>query len=185
MTDPSTHLFWITSRAAGITALVLSGASIGVGLTMGGKLIKGRGPDQRSIHETLSLAAIVAIAVHGLSLLGDQFLHPTVLDVILPFVYSYQTVATSLGIVAGWAIILLGLSYYLRKRIGINRWKAIHRLTILAWLAGLLHALIEGTDAGQLWFLALVGITAAPPLAALAVRARNHRQPVTGGHLLR
>lgn len=170
MTDPTPHLFWITSRAAGTTALVLSSASVGVGLSMGSKLLKRLGPDRRNIHEILSLSVIVAIAVHALALTGDAFLRPSLLDVTVPFVSSYKTLATSIGIVSGWALIALGLSYYARKRIGQRRWKSIHRFTVLAWIGGLVHTFAEGTDAGQPWFIALVLVTAAPALVLLAMR---------------
>ena len=50
------------------------------------------------------------------------------------------------------------------------RWRKLHRFTALAWLAGLVHALGEGTDAGQLWFLAMVAVVAVPALALLATR---------------
>ena len=95
-----THLFWITSRAAGTAALLLASAAVCVGLTMGGRLVRSRGPDLRATHEALSLATMGALVVHALSLLGDHFLHPSLLDVTLPFVSSYKTFWTSMGIVA-------------------------------------------------------------------------------------
>lgn len=180
MTDTST-LFWIISRAAGTTAIILASAAVGVGLVMGGKLIKGGGgADRRSIHEILSLSTMVAIAVHGLALLGDTWLHSTILDLTVPFLGSYRTLSTSIGIIAGWGMIFLGLSYYARKRIGHARWKVIHRFTALAWLLGLVHTFAEGTDAGKLWFIALVGLTAAPALVLLVARLRQRRAPAAG-----
>jgi sulfoxide reductase heme-binding subunit YedZ len=182
MTNASTHLFWVLSRGAGTTALILSSASVGFGLVIGGKLIKGGGPDRRAYHEILSLSVMVAIAVHGLALIGDSFLHPSFLDVTVPFVFSYKTLSTSIGIVAGWGMIFLGLSYYVRDRIGNERWKLIHRFTLLAWLGGLVHAFTEGTDAGQLWFIALIVLTSAPALALLAARVTGYRpRPATAG----
>jgi sulfoxide reductase heme-binding subunit YedZ len=179
-TDPSTHLFWVLSRGAGTTALVLSSVTVGYGLVMSGKLVKGSGPDRRAYHEILSLSVMAAIAVHGLTLIGDSFLHASLLDVSVPFVFSYQTLSTSLGIVAGWALIFLGLSYYVRDRIGRARWKVIHRFTLLAWLAGLVHTFTEGTDRGQLWFIALIVLTTAPALVLLALRAGGRRtRPAT------
>lgn len=169
-TDPSRYLFWITSRAAGTAALVLASAAVGAGLLVSGKLVKRGGPDRRSIHEILALSVIAAIAVHALALLGDTYLRPSLLDVTVPFVFSYKTLATSIGIVAGWGLIFLGLSYYLRRRIGQNRWKSIHRFTALMWVLGLVHAFTEGSDAGQLWFIALIGITAAPAAVMLVIR---------------
>jgi sulfoxide reductase heme-binding subunit YedZ len=175
MTSASNHLFWITSRAAGITALMLASLSVGFGLAMAGKLL-GRGPDRLRMHEALSLSVMVAIAVHGLSLIGDKYLHPSLINVTVPFTLSYKTLPTAIGIVSGWVLILLGLSYYLRKHIGIKRWQFLHRFTLLAWLGGLLHTFMMGTDSGQPWFLGLVALTAAPALVLLALRATTGRR---------
>jgi sulfoxide reductase heme-binding subunit YedZ len=176
MTDPSQYLFWITSRAAGTTAMVLASVSVGVGLAMGGKLFKRvGGSDRRHIHQTLSLAVMVALAVHALALLGDTFLRPSLLDVTVPLVFSYKTLPTSIGIVSAWGMVVLGLSYYLRTKIGYQRWKAIHGFTVLAWLGGLVHTFTEGTDAGQLWFIALILLTAAPAFVLLMMRLRGRR----------
>jgi methionine sulfoxide reductase heme-binding subunit len=164
------HLFWITSRAAGFAALVLASLAVSLGLLMSTKLLKGRTADLRVAHDTLALATIVAIVVHGVSLLGDSFLHPSIADIAIPFVSSYKTVWTTLGIVGGWSLIVLGLSYYARRWVGAVRWRKLHRFTALAWLAGLVHALGEGTDAGQLWFLAMVAVVTVPALALLATR---------------
>jgi methionine sulfoxide reductase heme-binding subunit len=173
--DPSTHLFWIISRGAGTTALILSSVSVAFGLVMGGKLLKGGGPDRRAYHEILSLAVMVAIAVHGLALIGDSFLRPSLLDVTVPFVFSYKTLATSIGILAGWGLIILGLSYYIRQRIGNARWRMIHRFTLLAWLGGLVHTFAEGTDAGQIWFIGLIALATAPALVLLLHRVTGRR----------
>jgi sulfoxide reductase heme-binding subunit YedZ len=164
------HLFWITSRAAGIAALLLSSISVCVGLLIGGRLTKGRRPDLRVTHEALSLATLAAIAVHGLTLLGDAYMHPSLGDIAVPFLSGYKTLWTSTGIVAFWAMLLLGLSFYARTRIGAQRWRKLHRFTALAWILGVVHSLGEGTDAGQSWFLAMTAIAVVPALALLATR---------------
>src|ERR1700745_3083689 len=164
------HLWWITSRAAGFAALVLASLAVSLGLLMSTRLLKSRTSELRSAHDTLALATIVAIVVHGVTLLGDQFLHPSIADIAIPFVSSYKTFWTSLGIVGGWGLALLGLSYYGRRRVGAVRWRKLHRFTALAWLAGLAHALGEGTDAGQGWFLAMIAGGATPARAPLVTR---------------
>ena len=176
MTDAGDHLFWITSRAAGITALLLASAAVSCGLLVGLRLVRGRsGPDVRALHEVLSLATLVALAVHALSLLGDSYLRASLADLTIPFVSGYQRWWTATGIVAGWSLAVLGLSYYARRRIGTARWRSAHRFTALAWVLGLVHALGEGTDAGQAWFLALVAIAAGPATLLLAVRLARGR----------
>ncbi|HEX4435730.1 MAG TPA: ferric reductase-like transmembrane domain-containing protein [Solirubrobacteraceae bacterium] len=163
------HVFWVMSRAAGIAALILSSLGVCVGLLMSGRLRR-LGPDLRVAHEALSLATLGALLIHGVSLLGDSFLHPSLLDISVPFASSYRTLWTSAGIVAFWALALLGLSYYARTRIGVQRWRRLHRFTALAWALGIAHSLGEGTDAGQTWFLAMTAIVVVPALTLLAGR---------------
>jgi sulfoxide reductase heme-binding subunit YedZ len=164
------HLYWIASRAAGSVALILSSVSVCIGLSMGGRLLKGRGPDLRVAHEALSLATIAALLVHGLTLLGDGFLHPSLGDLAIPFLSGHQTLWTSMGIIAFWMMLLLGLSYYARARIGVQRWRMLHRFTALAWMLGIVHSLGEGTDAGETWFLAMTAIVVLPALGLLLMR---------------
>ncbi len=165
-----THVFWITSRAAGTVALLLASLSVCIGLAMGGRLLPRGTRDLRTTHEALSLATMVALAVHALSLLGDSYLRPSLADVTLPFASSYGQPWMTIGIFAGWLTLLLGLSYYLRARIGVQRWRMLHRFTALAWLLGLVHALGEGTDAGAVWFLAPLALVVIPALVLLVVR---------------
>jgi methionine sulfoxide reductase heme-binding subunit len=168
--DPTPHLFWITSRAAGFAALILASLAVSLGLLMSTKLLKGRTADLRVTHEVLSLCTLVAIVVHAVTLLGDHYLRVSVIDITVPFASSYKSGWTTLGIVSGWTLILLGLSYYARRSIGALRWRKLHRFTALAWIGGLVHSLGEGTDAGQVWFLAMVAIVALPALGLLASR---------------
>jgi methionine sulfoxide reductase heme-binding subunit len=169
-TSASHHLFWITSRAAGIVALVLASLAVSLGLLMSTKLLRRRGPDLLAAHEVLALATIVAIVVHGAALLGDQYLHPSIADISIPFVSGYKSLWTSMGIIAGWGLALLGLSYYARRWIGSTRWRKLHRLTAVVWLAGLVHSIGEGTDAGQIWFLVMIALVVVPALLLLASR---------------
>lgn len=173
----ATHAFWITSRAAGVLALLLSSLSVAVGLTMGMRLWRGKTVDLRVTHEALSLATLGALGVHALSLLGDSYLHPSLADVTIPFASSYMQPWNAIGIVAGWALLLLGVSYYARGRIGVARWRRLHRFTALAWLLGLAHSLGEGTDAGTAWFLLALGVVAVPALSLLAVRLLGDERP--------
>ena len=166
----SDQAFWITSRAAGIIALLAASLAVAVGLSR-------RGRDWRIVHESLSLATMVALAVHAFSLLGDSYINFSLADVTIPFVSSYQRLWMSVGIVAGWTFVILGLSYYFRGRIGPQRWRKLHRFTALAWVLGIGHALMMGTDAGTAWFL-LAGALVVIPAGALLVRRYTPTTPV-------
>jgi sulfoxide reductase heme-binding subunit YedZ len=176
------HIFWITSRAAGIAALVLSSLAVGAGLLIGsrGGSLRGFGGDTKALHEALSLATLAAIAVHGLALLGDKYLHPSIVEISIPLTSAYRSFWTGSGIAAGWGLAALGLSYYARARVGQSRWRSLHRFTALFWLFGIGHSLGAGTDAGQPWFLLALLLTATPALILLAAKlVRPPVQPST------
>ena len=171
------HFFWMTSRAAGTAALLTSSVSVGLGLLMGGRLLKRRVADVRVAHEALSLATITAIVVHVTALLGDSFFHPSIADLTIPFASSYKQPWMAMGIIAGWMMVILGLSFYARARIGQQRWRKLHRFTALAWVLGLAHSLGEGTDAGRTWFLVATAIVAIPAAVLLAGRLSGLQPP--------
>jgi sulfoxide reductase heme-binding subunit YedZ len=99
----------------------------------------------------------------------------------VPFASGYKTWWTTLGIVSGWALAVLGLSYYARARIGQDRWRTLHRFAALAWLLGLAHTLGEGTDAGQTWFLVMIGVVSVPALVLLLWRMSGLGHGRSGG----
>lgn len=164
------HLFWITSRAAGTTALLLASASVCLGLTMSSRTPRSSRRDLRTVHEWLSLATLALVGLHGVALLGDSYLNPGLSGIAVPFASAYRPLWTGLGIVAGYGLAALGLSYYLRNQIGAARWKRLHRFTALFWIAAIVHTLGAGTDAKQTWFLILAGALTLPALALLALR---------------
>ena len=173
----SDHVFWIASRAAGTVALVLASLAVGVGLLMGGRFVRRPGADLRVLHEALSLATLTAISVHAFSLLGDAFLHPSLLDILVPFAGAYKPFWTSLGIVSGWTLAALGLSYYARGRIGAARWRMLHRFTALAWIGGVIHGIGQGTDSGEAWWLLTVGAFVLPAFVLLVARLTTRPSP--------
>jgi sulfoxide reductase heme-binding subunit YedZ len=150
----ATHGWWVASRSSGIVALVLVTISVGIGLTMAGKPLRRPGLNKAllGIHEQTALAGLVAIAVHGATLLADPWLHPGVAAVAVPFGMGINTFWTGLGTIAGYLAMLLGLSYYLRRRIGVGLWRKAHRATVVVYGLGLIHSLGAGSDTSSAWF---------------------------------
>jgi sulfoxide reductase heme-binding subunit YedZ len=171
--DPLPHVWWLASRASGVVALVLVTVSVGIGLTMSAKLMRmrmrGVGPKLMAIHEQTALAGLIAIGVHGVTLLGDPWLRPGAAGISIPFVMDYRTLFTGLGIVAGWLALLLGMSFYFRRRIGAALWRRMHKATVVVYMLALVHTIGAGTDAATPW-LSWFMIATAVPIAALFVR---------------
>jgi methionine sulfoxide reductase heme-binding subunit len=164
------HLFWITSRAAGGAALLLSSASVALGLMMSSRLKIVDKRDLRAVHEALSLTTLAMVALHGVSLLGDSYLNPGLSGIAIPFAGPYRPLWTGLGIVAGYGLAALGLTYYFRDRIGAARWRKAHRLTAVFWMLAVGHTIGAGSDAVEPWFLAAAGAMVIPSFALLLLR---------------
>jgi sulfoxide reductase heme-binding subunit YedZ len=164
------HIFWITSRAAGGAALILASVAVAVGLMISAKRQNANKRDLRAIHEAVSLTTLAMVALHGLALLGDSFLNPGLTGIAIPFVGSYRPLWTGLGIVAGYGLAALGLTYYLRDRIGAARWRKVHRVTALFWVLAIVHTIGAGSDAAQLWFLLASALFAVPAALLLILR---------------
>ena len=173
--DPAEYAWWLGSRAAGVVAFGLVSLSVLIGLAMANRLVRGRSVVK--LHEHLALAGLVAIAVHAIALLGDSRLKPGAAGLLVPFAMDYRPVFTGLGIVAGYLAALLGLSFYLRRRIGVRRWRSLHRLTVLVYLLGAIHALGAGSDAEAPWMRAVLLATGAPILFLLLLRTLRAGAP--------
>lgn len=149
------QVFWWASRSLGIVATLLLGISVGLGLAMAGRLSSrpGQAARFRHFHEALTLVTLGLIAGHGGLLLLDRYLHPSVVGILVPFALPYRPLFTGLGIIAGWGAAILGLSFYLRRRIGTRTWRRMHRFTIVVYLLATAHAVGAGTDGRSGWLL--------------------------------
>jgi sulfoxide reductase heme-binding subunit YedZ len=171
-TSVAQHAWWLASRASGIVALVLVTIAVGLGLTMAGRFARKPGLPRilNAIHEQTALTALVAIAIHGASLLGDPWLNPGPTGVAIPFTMAYRPLWTGLGIVAGYLGALLGLSFYVRRRIGPRLWRQAHRLTVVVYGLAVAHTLGAGTDASTPWMR--IWLFATAPVIAVLFAAR-------------
>ena len=183
--DPMDYGWWLASRASGLVALALITLSVGVGLAMAGKAFRRPGLPRKlmALHEHAALGGLIAIAVHGITLLGDRWLDPGPAGIAVPFVMDSRPFYTGLGIVAGYLAAALGLSFYTRKRIGAKLWRKLHRATIAVYVLAVIHTLGAGSDVA--WVRPAMLITGAPVLYLLVLRmlpqrARGERRTRTG-----
>jgi sulfoxide reductase heme-binding subunit YedZ len=177
--DLSLYIWWLVSRASGILALGLITLSVLIGLTMATKILRrpGMGRKLVRLHEHVALLGMIAIAVHGLALLGDPWLHAGVSGLTVPFAMSYRPLFTGLGLIGGYLAALLGLSFYARRRIGVRLWRKLHRATVLVWVLGVVHTLGAGSDASTMWLRAYMLLTGVPIVYLTVMRILQSRKP--------
>lgn len=170
--DPGKYPWWLASRSAGIVAFLLITAAVVLGLAMAAKMPRRPGLKRNllKIHEQIALTALVAIGLHGVTLLGDGWLKPGISGITVPFTLSYRPVWTGMGILAGYLAVLLGPTFYWRRKIGARRWRQIHRATVVVFVLAVFHSLGSGTDGASGWLRAIVLGSAVIVLALLAYR---------------
>lgn len=178
--EPIDYGWWLASRASGTVALVLITASVLIGLLMASGLLRRPGLKRRlaAVHEHAALVALVMIAVHGITLLGDRTLNPGPVGILVPLATPYRPVYTALGILGGYLAATLGLSFYIRRWIGGRRWRTMHRVTVVAYLLGVAHAIGAGSDASIPGVR--FGLLASVLPAAVLFLIRNRRRTARG-----
>ena len=67
--------------------------------------------------------------------------------VVVPFNSTgYKPVWVGLGQIGFYLLAIVGLSFYVRKRLGNRTWHLIHYLSFLMFVVALLHGVLAGTD---------------------------------------
>ena len=145
---PANYVWWLAGRSAGMVAMLLISCSVILGLAMAARALPSRWRrDAVQVHQHLALIGLGAISVHGMLLAADPWLKAGVKGIVVPFAIGYRPLWTGLGIVGGYLAAILGLSFYVRRRIGVRLWRRMHRFTVVVYVLSLAHALGSGTDA--------------------------------------
>jgi sulfoxide reductase heme-binding subunit YedZ len=147
-TSPGNYVWWLAGRSAGMVAMLLIAGSVILGLAMAARVIPRRWrKDAIRMHQYVALLCLGAIGAHGALLAADPWLKAGAKGILVPFAIGYRPVWTGLGIIGGYLAVILGLSFYARKKIGVRLWRRMHRFTVVVYVLSLVHALGAGTDA--------------------------------------
>jgi len=175
-TDPT---FWLLARASGFAAYGLLTASVLAGLVLRARPVRSLRPAAvADTHRFLALLGLGAVALHGLMLALDTTVTLGPVELLVPGLSPYRPLPTGLGVLAAESMLLVYVSFALRRRIGAWNWRRLHWATYAVFAAATLHGLACGTDSGRPWafgiYLAALGsVTGAVAWRALAAPARS------------
>ena len=145
--------FWYLSRATAISGYLILWVSMMLGLAMTNQLAA-KGTTRAAIfeiHKFTSIMGLFFALFHAFILIGDQFLHLGILNIIIPFASSsYRPLWVGLGQVAIYLWAILVISFYVRRQITKKVWRSIHFASFATFLLALSHGITSGTDAGLL-----------------------------------
>ena len=144
----STQLWWYVTRSAGIIAYLLLWLSTVWGLAVPSRIIAPM-LDQTytfDFHQFISLLAIGFALLHIIVLTLDRYLPYSTLQILIPFLSPYRPFWVGIGVISFYIVLLVTVTFYLRTRIGMGTFRAIHTLSLLGYLGVTLHGLYAGTD---------------------------------------
>ena len=171
---------WLIARAAGLVAFALLTVSVTLGLMISTKLL---GPSRQKTlfgwHQTLIWTAFAMLVLHGAAILLDPVMRFGLTAVVVPGAAPWRPTTVAAGIVGGYLMLTLAVSFRVRRRIGQRRWRLLHYASFPAFALTLGHALHAGTDLKGTTGLVFAAIVLSPVLWLTFARILMPRQPRT------
>jgi ferredoxin len=114
-----------------------------------------------AIHGAHMITAIMGLTlgvVHAFTQLAVPFGAIHLVDVVVPFTNPGDPVGVGIGVIAMEIMIAAAISVMIQRRLGYNRWRALHALNHVAFMLLAGHILISGSEAGftLVWMSVLI-----------------------------
>jgi methionine sulfoxide reductase heme-binding subunit len=167
---------WIILRAAGIGSYIALWLAVDWGLIASTSLVTKRvsKPTSTLFHGVVASAGLALLVIHLGGLLVDKFMPFGPLDLLIPMRATYRTLAVSFGVFAMYAMVLILVTSWIRKRLGTKLWRAIHLLAIPTFTLALAHGVFAGTDSSRPWMFAIYVVTGLLTLFLVIVRGLTY-----------
>lgn len=174
--------YWYLARGTGAVALVLLTASVVIGILGSLRVSAVRWPRFAvdTVHRDVSLLVIVLLIVHIATSVLDSFAPISLSAAVIPFISSYRPLWLGLGALSFDILLALVVTSLVRRRLGYQRWRAVHWLAYASWPVAVLHGLGTGSDTKVWWMLLLTAACLAAVAAAVWVRI-SRAEPAYAG----
>lgn len=171
--------FWYMTRGAGAVSLVLLTAVVVLGMATTTRREGQLWPRFLSarVHRSVSLLALVFLALHVVTAVLDPFAHLGWRDAVIPFASSYRPYWLGLGVVAAELVLALAITSALRSRLSYKTWRLLHWAAYACWPIALLHGLGTGSDVQAGWFKSLTAVCVGLVFATLVGWRLGHGWP--------
>jgi methionine sulfoxide reductase heme-binding subunit len=165
---------WYATRATGLMALILLTLTMVLGITTTTRARARNWPGfaQQELHRRVSMIAVVFLGLHVLTSVLDTYVSIGWAAVVIPFTSSYARFWVGVGTIALDVIIAVFVSSLLRARMRPGTWRAVHWLAYVSWPVALAHTFGMGTDAGELWVVAVGAVCIIAVTVAMVWRVR-------------
>jgi len=144
----SLQFWWYLTRAAGLMGYFLMWLSTAWGLVVSTKILDPilERAYAYDFHEYLSWLGLAFVATHVIVLMADKYLPYNLWQVMIPFLSPYRPLWVGIGTIAFYLSLLVTITFYLKKKIGMVAFRKIHYLSLVSYFGATLHGLYAGTD---------------------------------------
>lgn len=142
------QFLWVLARACGLASYASLAIALLTGIALRTAVLDWLGNNRalRSLHEFTTVLWIPLGILHVVALLLDHTARVTPIDVVIPFLAPYGTLAIGLGTLSLDLLVLVTLTSWLKRRINPAAWRWLHRLAYIAFALVFVHAVLGGTD---------------------------------------
>jgi predicted ferric reductase len=170
--------WWYLSRASGMVAWVVLGASCLWGILMVTRMFKNAGDRPAwllDLHRWLGALAVVTTGVHLLALVADGFVHFGWKEIFVPNASTWKTGAVTWGVFAFYVLLVVEGTSLVMKKLPRRLWRGIHLTAYIGFFMATVHGLAAGTDRSNIVFIVVASGGIAIMLFAVVGRVLQAR----------
>jgi len=150
--DPAS-LPWLFERLFAWMAYIAMTLSVVFGLLLSTKVLDAiaHRPVSFTLHQDLAALGLGMAGLHGVILGLDASMPFSITAMVVPGAAPYAPLAVGVGQVAFYLMLIVTVSFYLRRFMGQRAWRTLHYVTFLAFAGAAAHGIAAGTDSGNAW----------------------------------
>jgi methionine sulfoxide reductase heme-binding subunit len=166
---------WVLARVAGLASYASLSIAILTGIALRTAVLDWLGSNRalRSLHEYTTVLWVPLGVLHVGSLLLDHTARITPIDVFVPFLAPYGTLAIGIGTLSLDLLVIVTVAAWMKRRMRPDVWRWLHRLSYVAFALLFVHAVLGGTDFSDPAVSAITWGTAAALVVLAAYRLRT------------
>jgi sulfoxide reductase heme-binding subunit YedZ len=161
---------WYLMRGSGVTTLILLTGVVVLGIATSNHAQIHRLPRFATVglHRSVSLLAVVFLAIHVVTAIVDPYASVRVVQVVLPLPSGPYPLWLGLGALSLDVVAAVIVTSLLRQRMSRRAWKSVHWLAYASWPLAFAHSVAIGTDSSSAWFIG-VAVTCSAAIVSAAV----------------
>jgi methionine sulfoxide reductase heme-binding subunit len=168
----SSPTLWYLTRAMAVSAYLALSFSVILGML---RSVARKASERLSwvvdeLHQFIATLAGLFVLGHLVTLKFDSFMPFSLINLLLPVAEPYKPMAVAFGVFGLYAMVLLLVSSWLRRRLRYSWWRGIHYVSFVAFALVTLHGWLAGSDSSEPWMRAIYAASAASVTFLILVR---------------